>query len=121
MAAGIAGACYFADLGFGNKLPNHKSSGSQPGEKFKKRIIPVPYPQKLTEFSKLRKFKFRFVLYLQHCSRSSTDRIMVSGTIDMSSNLVGSTKNFALCNDGANVIKKNIKAFRLFSEGFFAF
>jgi hypothetical protein len=32
----------------------------------------------------------------QYCSRSSTDRIMVSGTIDMSSNLVGSTNTKAI-------------------------
>ena len=33
------------------------------------------------------------IFYLcANCSRSSTDRIMVSGTIDMSSNLVGSTQ-----------------------------
>lgn len=34
----------------------------------------------------------QFYIFATHCSRSSTDRIMVSGTIDMSSNLVGSTK-----------------------------
>jgi hypothetical protein len=33
----------------------------------------------------------QFYIFAPQCSRSSTDRIMVSGTIDMSSNLVGST------------------------------
>lgn len=35
---------------------------------------------------------------LQQSFRSSTDRIMVSGTIDMSSNLVGSTKSGTMTN-----------------------
>lgn len=34
----------------------------------------------------------QFYIFAPVCSRSSMDRIMVSGTIDMSSNLVGSTK-----------------------------
>jgi hypothetical protein len=38
--------------------------------------------------------RIRSILYIcrYYCSRSSMDRIMVSGTIDMSSNLVGSTE-----------------------------
>lgn len=54
---------------------------------------------------KLRFGQFIYIC-LYYCSRSSMDRIMVSGTIDMSSNLVGSTKITALAYQKAlNIIE----------------